>query len=357
MIINVIRETKRQHETMNENIKKRLRNLTDFLLLNVHALPSSGLMQGRAGIAVSLFESAVLLDDSYLENQAFELLKQSLLTHTQQIDMSSGLGGIGYALLYAINGNFLDANFEELYNNQCRLIEEQTKIKLNNKNYDGFELLDLSLFWHVQRYTIKTKMLRNQLLMAAENKLEEWFRELTNIHAHKSFVKATILSKWTHYLRIVATCQTYKPPIMLFKIYTDLYKKDYFKNEWEIGHWLNVLSKRITPLDLSEIANQNCNIGKWKGAQEEQLFSTHLHLLYLMLHNMKYRQAALDQIIKDYVDSSQEELETSLSKFDIFQPGKIGLHGIAYLLLLLCAVYQLKNQHVNNRIHFILGAL
>lgn len=341
---------------MKENVEKRLRDLADYLLLNAHALSSSGLMQGRAGIALSLFETAALLHDAYLEEQAFELLRQALLTRTEQIDMSSGLGGIGYALLHVVRGKLLDADFEELFGNQCRQIEEQMELKLHKAGYNGFELLDLALFWNAQERSM-ADLARNRLLAAAESRLEKWFDELVATETRKLLVKTAILSRWTHYLRVVAACVTYEPPVALFQRYMNLYRKDCFRNDWETGYWLGVLSGRVALSGLPEIASRNREVGNWDGVREEQLFSTYIRCSYLRLHDVACRRTTLERVRGDYLEASQEELETRLGKLDVLQPGMVGLHGIASLLLLLCAVCQLEDSAADNRIHFILGSL
>lgn len=341
---------------MKESVEYRLRALADYLLLNACALSSSGLMQGRAGIALSLFETADLLHDAYLEEQAFDLLRQALLTRTEQIDMPSGLGGIGYALLYVIKGRLLEADFEDLFGNRSHLIETQMNQKLCDTAYDGFDLLDLALFWHVQERT-EADRARNKLLVAAETWLEQWFDALSVRETRGLPVKAVVLSRWTHYLRVAAACGMYRPPVGLLERYMDLYRADCFRNEWETGYWLGVLTERVTLPGLADIAARNRETGSWDGMNEEQSFPEYMRCLYLQSHDAGCGQAVREQIKTDYLETSQEELETRLGRWKVVRPGMVGLYGVARLLLLLCAVCRTGERSADRRIRMIMGNL
>lgn len=99
-----------------------VRNLTDFVLLNAYSLSSSGLYKGKAGYVLCLFELSRHFNDSKLEEHAFEILREMLLSQTEKIDFGSGLSGIGYALLYVIRHQFIKADFQELFEPQQKRI-------------------------------------------------------------------------------------------------------------------------------------------------------------------------------------------------------------------------------------------
>lgn len=98
------------------------KKLTDFILLNGYSCNASGLYYGKAGIALALFELARFYKSDYLEHHAFEILQESLLTKTQNIDFANGLSGIGYSLQYLIRQNYIDTNYNELFGDQHRKI-------------------------------------------------------------------------------------------------------------------------------------------------------------------------------------------------------------------------------------------
>ena len=85
--------------------------LVDYLLLNAYSVNSSGLYNGKAGISLCLFEMSRFLQDEYIEEQAFELLKEFLLTKNEDIGFENGLSGVGYVLLYLIQKDFVGGTF------------------------------------------------------------------------------------------------------------------------------------------------------------------------------------------------------------------------------------------------------
>lgn len=57
-----------------------IRKLVDYILLNAYSVNSTGLYNGKAGLSLSLFGAARLLNDDYIEDQAYELLQEALLS-------------------------------------------------------------------------------------------------------------------------------------------------------------------------------------------------------------------------------------------------------------------------------------
>lgn len=114
---------------VNEGI---IRKIVDYILLNACSVNSSGLYNGKAGIAWALFETARFLQDEYIEEQAFELLKEALISKTDDMGFENGLSGIGYVLLYLIKNDFIDADFDELFDEQYeKILSGFEKVKEN----------------------------------------------------------------------------------------------------------------------------------------------------------------------------------------------------------------------------------
>jgi len=82
--------------------------LTDYVLFNSCSMDTSGFYNGKAGLSLCLFEVARLYNEDYLEEQAFELLQEVLLSKTEKIDFEHGLSGIGFVLAYLIDNGFVD---------------------------------------------------------------------------------------------------------------------------------------------------------------------------------------------------------------------------------------------------------
>lgn len=109
---------------------KTIHKLIDFILLNSNSVNICGLYNGKAGIALALFEAARYLHDDEIENEAFRLLQEALLSKKQDFSFENGLTGIGYALLYLIQNKFVDADFDEIFGTQYKtIIESFTSIE------------------------------------------------------------------------------------------------------------------------------------------------------------------------------------------------------------------------------------
>ena len=94
--------------------KEYYSKLSDYLILNGYSKNNSGLYYGKAGLAVGLFELSRYLNDERIENHAFELLNQSLISKTEVCDLEKGLSGIAYALRYLVENRFIEADANEL---------------------------------------------------------------------------------------------------------------------------------------------------------------------------------------------------------------------------------------------------
>lgn len=88
--------------------------ISDYLILNGYSKSNSGLYYGKAGIAIGLFELSRYLNDTRIEDHAFEILNQSLLSKSEFCDLDNGLSGIAFALKYLIENKFIEADPEEL---------------------------------------------------------------------------------------------------------------------------------------------------------------------------------------------------------------------------------------------------
>ncbi len=61
---------------------KVIQQIANYLLLNSIAIDSSGLYKGKAGHALCLFEIANFISDNQIEDAAFDILQEALLSKT-----------------------------------------------------------------------------------------------------------------------------------------------------------------------------------------------------------------------------------------------------------------------------------
>lgn len=99
-----------------------IRKTIDELLLNIGSVNSSGLYNGKAGVALALFEAARFLQDEEIEDEAFSLFQEALIRNKNNYSFENGLSGIGYILIYLITNKFIDADFDEIFKEQCEMI-------------------------------------------------------------------------------------------------------------------------------------------------------------------------------------------------------------------------------------------
>lgn len=119
--------------------------LKDFLLLNAFSCAAPGIAQGKAGMALALFALAHKSRNEKLEDRAFELLQQALVYSGKNISFSVGSAGIGFALAYSIEQQYIDADYEELYGEQHRNIL-QTICANRMKRKQKWESAELLLY-------------------------------------------------------------------------------------------------------------------------------------------------------------------------------------------------------------------
>ncbi len=102
------------------NITSRefLTPIVETLLLDAFALPSSGLYNGRSGVALALGTVASAWNDNYIYEQYVKLLKTSLVALDRDLSFSNGVTGNGWALMLEIADDLVDANYLELMGRQ-----------------------------------------------------------------------------------------------------------------------------------------------------------------------------------------------------------------------------------------------
>jgi len=102
-------------------------------------------------MSLCLFELSQYLHDGTLEDKAFELLQESLALSSKKdrIDFEAGLSGIGFVLLYLIQNQLIDADYEELFGEQSRKIvsrlQEQSVFSVKDLSFVYF--LELLIHW------------------------------------------------------------------------------------------------------------------------------------------------------------------------------------------------------------------
>ena len=66
-----------------------IRKLVDYISLNACSVNSSGLYNGKSGISLALFETAKCLQDTEIEDKAFSLFQESLISVSSNLAVSN----------------------------------------------------------------------------------------------------------------------------------------------------------------------------------------------------------------------------------------------------------------------------
>lgn len=103
---------------MRKDVEILDKSFVHFLLLNGYSQANSGLMYGKLGISLSLFEASRLCHDEMVEGYAYDLLSEALASSIIDYSFDNGKAGIAWAILYLINGQYIDADYQELYSSE-----------------------------------------------------------------------------------------------------------------------------------------------------------------------------------------------------------------------------------------------
>lgn len=219
-------------------------NLVNYLLLNACSINSSGLYNGKAGIAWALFETACFLQDEYIEEQAFELLQEALISKTDDIGFENGLSGIGYVLLYLIKNDFIDADFDELFDEQYeKILSGFEKIKENPNA--TLNAIYLNNFLNaVKPYRSSEKRINEvmkSIFEANELYLAIQLFDFEDIHYINN--KTTVIFKFETYLKTVCDCSYANYSRVILDDYADLYRSGRVKSSYKAAYYLEKLDK------------------------------------------------------------------------------------------------------------------
>lgn len=221
-----------------------IRKLVDYILLNACSINSSGLYNGKAGIALALFETARYLQDEYIGEQAFDLLQEALISKTDDLSFENGLSGIGYVLLYLMINDFIDADFDELFDKQYEKILswfEKTK-----KNPDTMRnAIRINYFLNAVKPHRSTDKRIDDMIKsifeASELYLAIQFFDFKDINYIN--LKTTVLSKFDTYLEVVFNCKYADYSQVILDNYAVLYREGRLKSSYSSAYYLKKLDK------------------------------------------------------------------------------------------------------------------
>lgn len=137
-----------QNHSIRMNLEDVIKSMSESVMINSTATDSTSLFYGRAGMSICLFEVSRFLNNEFIEEFAFSLIKQSLLSKKRNIRFDSGLSGIGYSVNYLIRQNYIDANFFDIFYDQHEIIVTE----FLNQGLENMGIGNLISLWNVIYY-------------------------------------------------------------------------------------------------------------------------------------------------------------------------------------------------------------
>lgn len=244
---------------MQENV---IRKIVDNILLNLGSISSSGLYNGEAGIALALFEAAKYLHDEIIEEKAFALFQKSLVRPPDDYGFENGLSGIGYVLIHSITNKFIDADFNEIFEDRYEEIirnfediDKQPDKLLNSLKVIYF----LSVLKDIQYEDMRIRTIIDKIFQGIELYLSLQFFDWKDVCYINN--KQDVLQIYETYLKLVDfsgyTCFSSS----LINSYIQLYREGRIVSSLSIGYYLHRIVKQKGITEYDDVINDNLNYG------------------------------------------------------------------------------------------------
>lgn len=326
------------------DIKMAVKAMAEYVMLNSAAAESTSLFYGRAGMSICLFETARFLNDDYIEDHAFTLLKQSLVSVEKDTSFDKGMSGVGYALSYLIRNGFIDADFNEIFQKQHNTIVEM----FIDNNFNNMNLQDLISQWLLANYfhyipdeRVDRKM--QELKDACIVGFDSVWKTMQN--GGTSLKKELIVTLWKNYLKTLLLTEE-EGPYRQIKEYLSLLRNGVLKRDVQALHIISAIAaKNPNPAMKDEICNlmPEYNLPDFY-ATDSMMVSRLFSEPYISC------DFARDSILKSFSNRTLEEIEGILTERVGFSSSTIvlsfGVSGLILGLISLCN----KDRHITEEI-------
>lgn len=318
-----------------------IRKLAEYLILNGYGLNSSGLYKGRAGISLALFETARQLQSEELEEAAYMLLEQALLTRMKDISFGSGLSGIAYTLHFLIRHKFVEADFDDVFGEQMRYIVESLTTICNDRKsvytYIGWvKICHLFQYYKNQDAEQALSKICNMLLSLYEDK---WRDIEDNPLGHHSIDKVT--QEWRYMLSAVCESSFYHPCQSFFEPFIRLYTRGRIKYDTVLFEYLFKIAARENRTVLMDFVLTY--------TQREKVCTPFPVEGRELVRVMSEGQSSLSSIGQFFNEEplaqNWDEMENHVNRYIVNSRTRLGLQGgISWLLLLMVYAYSINQK-------------
>jgi len=246
---------------MNMTQQEHIRRIADFLFRNANTVNLTGLYNGKAGLSLSLFVASHFLQDENMGDTAFNLIQESMVIKNNDYSFENGVPGIGYALLYLIENNYFDANFDEVFGRQYKEI------------INVFEHIDKNPAMLVNHLTViyflskvaqikadkRIRIIMKKIFEGLELFLTVQFYDFVDFHYIG--MKMDVLNIFKTYLKLVDYSGYTDFSRMVLNDYADLYRKGKVMSSFETGFYLNSIAGKHFLTGMEDVINDNMNHG------------------------------------------------------------------------------------------------
>lgn len=335
-----------------------VRQITDYALLNAFSVQSKGLNNGKAGLAVALFEVSRFLQDEYIEDRAFELIQEALLGTSGKLDFEYGEAGIGFAIIYLLHNGLLEMDFDDVFGERVERIVSVLERTVSEKgsmwHYHSLLLFLSELDKYKPRPNIQA--LISRIESDVKNRLKQRIEYCKLPKAGLRLPET--LQVFEQYLRWKVLCDQAEIDDELAAQYLYLIRNGKICPDYVIGCYLSVLLHRTPQNILSEIADQVCRQGAKDLYPPGLTLTKQIRILYFMCRYPQldpegvYYESLKNNLLKPDLGYLEKVL---VDKIDPSQWIAGYGSGIARLLLFIVFGYEREYRQDISRFQVLLG--
>lgn len=311
-----------------------IRKLTDYIILNAYSINSSGFYNGKAGLSLCLFEIARLLKDNYIEDHAFELIQESLISKNDDISFENGLSGIGYVLSYLVKYEYVDADFNELFGSKQEKVHTYLKGKIIQK---GLQLpLFTSIYFLEMAEDKKKKYDTIDLIISVLESVSYYLNEQFELfHSDRNpIIKWDVLKLYTTFLKLVTLYIDMYNPMELIHKYSDLYKRNKIACNYIIGFYMQHIASLFQDTKVLYQSKKQVLFAMRNINPQTLSLTQQIDLLYLLNKDEQRYKKEINYLENSLFCSSGKKLEATIIQNMNTNSTMCGYEsGIARLLL------------------------
>jgi hypothetical protein len=242
--------------------KENIRVITGQILKNSGKTNSTGLYNGKAGLSIVLFMAAEYLEDEHIEDIAYDLFQESLIIKNFDISFENGLSGIGYALLFLVEHEYIEVDFDQIFGMQYEAIIKN----FENTGKDPARLVNslqaiyfLSKVSEIKKEDKRIQEIIKNLFEGLELFLTVQFHDF----CEKNYInrKADVLNIFITYLKLVDYSAYTHFSRSLLEKYAAQYRKGQIVSSLETGYYLSKIAAKYSITGYEDIINENINSG------------------------------------------------------------------------------------------------